>query len=743
MFRYRFLGRSPTYCAVFIFFVTAVIVAPALSYGGIASVWAVDEGEKIRRDDINNSLESGTSNTVWDGSSIRLFGGRNEVIGFQVIIEADAAGLTNVNVQVSSLTSSQGTIGNDFSLPGADESDIYNSVGRRIQLFREHYLHVARPSQALYIANPANLLGPGWWPDPLIPFEAGREQGGAPFDIPAGMNQGVWIDIYVPASTSAGTYTGNVSILADGATLQAIPLSLTIHNFTLPNRTHLRTFLLYDPQQIRKRHGTEYVLSDSYYTAEKRYYKMAQRHRLNLSAGHFPYFMDANQLSYLDGSLYSDSNGYEGPGMGIGSRVWIFDDDSVDYAWDEEPTRFYASLDDWYAYFNTHNLDWDIILYYLMDEPSETEEWQVEFIQRVADWVHGYAHPVWTMITEYINPAFIRGSDPEWITFWLPPASEQAEGYNIAAAEAQRAMGNRVGAYNGHRPGAGTPLIDDDAVAPRTWPWICFKHDIDLWYYWDVMYWEKKQGPQAGTDTDVWSDPVTFDMYEWDPENLGNGDGTLFYPGEDRVFPASDHGLEGPVSSIRMKNWRRGMQDFEYLFMARAMGLGSDADAIVAERIPQVLSDAAGLAQKSYSSRGADWEESRQRLARLIEAGPSAPGVLIETDQHSYSPTGALKLNITTYAGTGVNNADVYIVLLHPDGRSTNFGAMDTNIVPLVTSWSVMDLTELEALRLDASTLPAGAYRWYAVLVRAGADIYNPANWFSVSGAEFVVRPGA
>ena len=36
-----------------------------------------------------------------------------------------------------------------------------------------------------------------------------------------------------------------------------------------------------------------------------------------------------------------------------------------------------------------------------------------------------------------------------------------------------------------------------------------------------------------------------------------NGEGMLFYPGEDA-------GIDGPIASIRLKNLRDGMEDYEY-----------------------------------------------------------------------------------------------------------------------------------------------------------------------------------
>lgn len=47
-------------------------------------MWAVGDGEKIERDDLNNPLKRG--NSVWDRRQVKLFGTRNEIIAFQLEI---------------------------------------------------------------------------------------------------------------------------------------------------------------------------------------------------------------------------------------------------------------------------------------------------------------------------------------------------------------------------------------------------------------------------------------------------------------------------------------------------------------------------------------------------------------------------------------------------------------------------------------------------------------------------------
>jgi hypothetical protein len=79
------------------------------------------------------------------------------------------------------------------------------------------------------------------YPDGLIPFvdpETGKPGTGgtiqaAPFSVGAGLNQPIWVDISVPSSAAAGTYTGTVTIDSDQGTA-SVPVTLQVWNFTLP-----------------------------------------------------------------------------------------------------------------------------------------------------------------------------------------------------------------------------------------------------------------------------------------------------------------------------------------------------------------------------------------------------------------------------------------------------------------------------------------------------------------------------
>jgi hypothetical protein len=160
-------------------------------------------------------------------SSIALSGARGETVDTQVIVQAPAGGLTNVNLSASALTGPSGAI-----IPAS-----------RVTLYREHYLTVT--GTANYGGSNAPL-GSGTYPEPLIPFN--DPETGSPLcgtsavlkacnaSVSVGQNQPYWIDISMPhgaTNVPPGTYTGTISITSDQGDA-TVPVTLMVWNFGLP-----------------------------------------------------------------------------------------------------------------------------------------------------------------------------------------------------------------------------------------------------------------------------------------------------------------------------------------------------------------------------------------------------------------------------------------------------------------------------------------------------------------------------
>ncbi|MDD4019780.1 MAG: hypothetical protein PHV28_17770, partial [Kiritimatiellae bacterium] len=124
---------------------------------------------------------------------------RNEAESFQVVVAARGQNLRVTSVTLSELAGEGGA-----KIPGD-----------RIRLYREEYVRVRVPTQRAE-------LPPGLYPDALVPFidpvtgkpiepfskrrerwgepmtTSGHDMYAVPFDVFAGQNQPLWIDVHVP-----------------------------------------------------------------------------------------------------------------------------------------------------------------------------------------------------------------------------------------------------------------------------------------------------------------------------------------------------------------------------------------------------------------------------------------------------------------------------------------------------------------------------------------------------------------
>ena len=169
------------------------------------------------------------------------------------------------------------------------------------------------------------------------------------------------------------------------------------------------------------------------------------------------------------------------------------------------------------------------------------------------------------------------------------------------------------------------------SCADCPWAWAQYKLGIDRWFFWESTYYNNFQGGTGHTD--VFESAFTFGSndsdhpvngrYGW---NYNNGDGVLFYPGTDTLFPDNSYGVDGPFASLRLKYWRRGIQDVEYLVMAAEIDQEA-VDRIVQQMIPKVMweygvndpRDPTWVrTEMSWPIDPTAWDNARHELADII-----------------------------------------------------------------------------------------------------------------------------
>src|SRR3569833_2824887 len=225
------------------------------------TVWAAGESRKVAPD-----AAPDTRNSVWSGADrrVRLYGGRQEYVGFQVVVRAGRQPLSDVQVHLSSLRSADGA-----ELAVANED-----------LFLEHYLRVTVPSQNGN-DDPVPQNATGEFPTQMVPLRGKN----ASFPVGAGRNQPVWADLYVPENQKPGDYRGEAVVTSAGQELARLPVELTVWRFTLPRETHLRTAVPTEIEQLRWGFGLKPDQEGEVAALTDRFFQMAHQHRLSFQPG--------------------------------------------------------------------------------------------------------------------------------------------------------------------------------------------------------------------------------------------------------------------------------------------------------------------------------------------------------------------------------------------------------------------------------------------------------------------------
>lgn len=570
-------------------------------------------------------------------STVRLSGARNESLGFQIIIATDAAGSQATDIQVSDLRQHGGT----GVIPGSPKPPYrydpfqYTRPDGAIELFTEHYLEVTQRTTArgawFFAAAPEGY--DGWLPDALIPFAATQGRGGAPFDIGPEQNQGVWVDIQIPRDASAGRYRGNIDVLAQGEEPRRFTLELDVVPLTLGDENPVRNMFGLDRSSLRYAHALSGPAgAPAFTTVERRYDQMAHRHGIDLvrqidSLQEMTAFEPA-----LNGKLYTAAFGYSGPGAAVGNRVFSIGllDGAMPVEYGSRPngcgpaqpgqrgglslcksSDWQAGSSAWAKWFRDRSLDHVAVHKYLFPDEPKTSKLPDAFgqIKMQAEWTRSNPDPngrIPTLVTSRIDPA-LEGA----VDWWMSPAHHTFRDFaspDVIAKE--RAEGRKWGFYNGFRPLSGSIVIDAPATDFRVIPWIAYKYDVDLYFYWDTTNWGRRK-------RNVFRQPIIYD----DGSARANGDGSLFYPGSYAVSPEDGRGLAGPMSSIRMKNWRRGIQDVKYLELARKASIS--LDAIWMRCLSTALWDSDRNRPPSWPDRGDVFDGCRDELARELVARAS------------------------------------------------------------------------------------------------------------------------
>lgn len=629
--------------------------------GSLVAIWANDGGDKITRDEHRATTNAvSVHNTVWDGQKIKIFGAKNEVVNFNTILETGSDGARNVTFVFDTLAGPNGAMIKSVPTTG---NGVFNWQNRDIELFYIKYLPIKGLSRLSYETYderhiPARFqrpytgegIGTGSWlnrpdhdkfyPEIMVPLELNPT-----FDISANQNQSIWADVYIPKLATVGLYTGTVTIKENGGIAKQIPVELTVRDFILPDMPTAKTMVAYSKGDLNERilgtaqkwpaHGSsEDLVSD---TVQNRLFQLAHRHKISLiddGINDDSPVINVDQpaqvwVPRLNGSLFTAVNGYRGPGEGVGNNVYSIGTYGG-WSWQNgTQVEMQKHADTWMNWFNINAPNTETFLY-LIDESNDYPS-----IQKWSQWTDsaGTGKYLKTFATISLPDAVKNTSALDIAASWFTVGDTATWQNAVNSWKSQ--PGKSLYMYNGKRPSNGSFATEDDGVALRELAWAQYKKNIDRWFFWNGTYYNDYQGGRG--QTNVFQTAQTFggapsndSVVGQNGWNYSNGDGVLFYPGTDKLFPDDSYNAQGVFASLRLKEWRRGLQDVDYLALANKVD-PIKTKAILDKMVPKALWDY-GVANMSdptwvranisWSIDPNNWEEARQELAGIIESKP-------------------------------------------------------------------------------------------------------------------------
>jgi hypothetical protein len=416
-----------------------------------------------------------------------------------------------------------------LELLGASSSELRGSRNQRIAasnvtLYRERYVYVDKASPDWSGKN--RSLGSGWYPDPLIPFSiprsvaqsVGEAYRAAPVRIAERENVPLWVDVFIPREAAPGEYNGIITISTDHGELR-VNWALTVWNFDVPDKPSLNSSFAFwntvAPEAAEEllRHRLMPQKLGSIDRAGER--RMITSHGLKMTDLGFWSGADQSHCSMMPApsvpEIHERAARHD-------PRLYLFN-----YTADEisQCAKLYSTLKQWSTNLHRagiHNLVVMVPTPELYDDGSGSGRSAVD---------------IWVVLPEQYDK-------------------------NLARISEVRDKGDEVWSYNALVQDPYSPkwLIDYDPINYRLQSgFLSAALNLTGLLYWRIDRWPDQNWDHMVNNTGTFSS--------------GNfpGDGMLVYPGA----PA---GVPGIVPSLRLKQLREGVEDFEYVQILKRLGRG-------------------------------------------------------------------------------------------------------------------------------------------------------------------------
>ncbi len=462
---------------------------------------------------------------------IRLRAARDEVLSFQLLVKgSDDLGTLPISAAESSLS---------------------------VDLFREAGIPIDRPSKTAQVHS----LGPGLYPDPLIPTSTISLSHGRAV---------VWVDVFVPPDLSPGLQRTEIHV-GD----QTIPVEVEVLDVRLPTRDVAKIGAV-NFGSILERGRKDRAL-------ELEWMQMGHAHELTIELMRVvPQILGSGAIHwegwaehvepYVDGSAFSADYGYRGPRAD--QPVTRFVLPQTDW-WPPDQAEWSRSLGEWEQFaksrgwFDRKNATEWVLFVNSLDEPKRAEQLEalIAYDKKIADaQLADRSHVLFRVDGNFGQP--IEGwSDQRMaeelgavVDLWNVHGAPYTIPWGLLERR-RKVYGEKVSVYCSNtsgEPAIPPTVIDGPLPGLRAWGWIAARYRLD-------------------------------GMLNWEVDNAGEGrlnlDGTLIYRGEE-VGAAFDR----PIASMRLKMLRRGAQDAALLSRLEEVD-PTTARQIVEQMVPRALGD--------------------------------------------------------------------------------------------------------------------------------------------------------
>ncbi|MEI7770554.1 MAG: glycoside hydrolase domain-containing protein [Chloroflexales bacterium] len=597
------------------------VYLPVIQVSGAVLVWTESTANKVQ-----------PTTAAGSGRSIVLEGARNSYEAAQIIVTANQA-LAGVTMSTSPLSDGAG----------------HTLSADHLTFFREAVIDFANVSVTAHgnLEVPQHSpSGDSRIPDPLIPFvdpyTTSTRAVGAPFSVASGLNQPVWVDVFIPTDTVAGVYQGVITVSVSGQSPIPVPLTLTVWNLILPDMNTISTYFgMHTEPGLCDYHaglaGAGSTTSSCWVdwtprarTVVKRYEELAHASRIDSWPNFVPSqsngcapptswsAYDDALRPYLDGTYWSN---------GVPSS-WFPTPFSPGTDWGPQTctqAQYTALAAAWASHLQTNG--WlSRALAYAYDEPPPSA---FPAIAEHAQWMQA-GNPAWkARIMDTIAPTAsnIATLGPALGIYtvciscygpWWNGATTATTPYGRAEWPGLFANQTQLWFYESNAQGMPYPTFATNTLLgfePRIMLWGAWYEQATGFLLWDTTYWTKDQpwGPNS-----TWSK---------------TGDGVLMYPGNHDgmlapVGSPADVAIDGPIPSYRLKVVRDGLQDWALFKLAEQRGLAAYARAQVA----QVYGQMGGCTWQGcpppvnghffWRADGATMQQVRHDIAQAIMSAP-------------------------------------------------------------------------------------------------------------------------